>query len=100
MAVIAMVFTARKERSCATCDEPIRPGERYVLTVVTPDDPSYETASWWRYAQHWPATRCRWAEPPANPEQGMAAAAALGCADAEAGQRRASPVRGGPHRRH
>lgn len=92
MALIATVFTARKERSCATCDEPIRPGESYVLIVVTPGDPSYETAGWWRYAQHWPATRCRWAEPPVNPEVGMAAAAALGYADAEASQRRAGPA--------
>ena len=34
MAVIAVVITAR------TCDVPIRRGERYVLTVITPGDPA------------------------------------------------------------
>jgi hypothetical protein len=92
MAVIAVVITARKERPCATCDVPIRRGERYVLTVITPGDPAYETTDWVRYAQHWPGTGCRWAEPPVNAEQGMAVAAALGYADAEARRRRAHPA--------
>lgn len=92
MSVLTMVLTARKDRPCATCDEPVRPGERYILTVITPGDPSYENDGWLRYAQHWPGTRCRWAEPPVNPEQGMTVAATLGYADAEAGQPRAHPA--------
>jgi hypothetical protein len=92
MSVLTMVFTARKDRPCATCDEPVRAGERYILTVITPGDPVYENDGWLRYAQHLPGTRCRWTEPPVNPEQGMAVAATLGYADAEAGQRRAHPA--------
>jgi hypothetical protein len=87
---LTVILTCRKERPCSGCDMPIRPGQRYVLTAIPPHDPDYENPRWLRYAHHYPGTECAW-DCPVDPAQGMITAAALGRADAAAGQPKASP---------
>jgi hypothetical protein len=39
MAVFTTEHTARKQHACALCRNPIKPGTRYSMQVVTPRDP-------------------------------------------------------------
>lgn len=73
MTVIYRERTARKQHACAhECGDPIKPGERYVMSSLTPGDPEIGNVGWWhapvhgrsfydcpRYAQQRAATETR-----------------------------------------
>lgn len=40
--------TARKRRSCESCRGPIRPGDRYLEHVASPDHDDLGNTGWWR----------------------------------------------------
>ena len=64
MATLTRERTARVEHECWRCHCPIRPGERYVESRLTPHDPQIQNAGWWISKSH--LERCvRWA--PARP---------------------------------
>lgn len=52
MAVITTERTARKPYRCADCHGPIRPGERYAHSIITPLDPELNNTGWWRSRAH------------------------------------------------
>jgi hypothetical protein len=53
MAVIYKERTARKEHACAhECGDPIKPGERYVMSSLAPNDAEIGNLKWWHAALH------------------------------------------------
>jgi hypothetical protein len=45
--------TARVEHRCAwDCGVPIKPGERYVMSSLTPNDTEIGNIGWWHHALH------------------------------------------------
>jgi hypothetical protein len=60
MAVIATEHTARKEHVCVLCLEPIKPGARYSMQVITPGDPETENTRWLRVRAHLTYKECEY----------------------------------------
>jgi hypothetical protein len=44
--------TARKPHRCSWCEGTIQPGERYVLSSLTPHDNDIGNLGWWHSALH------------------------------------------------
>lgn len=53
MAVLYKERTARTERACAwECGDPIKPGERYVASSLTPNDLDIGNTGWRHHSLH------------------------------------------------
>lgn len=53
MTVIYKEHVAHVRHACAwDCGYPIRIGERYVMSSVTPNDPEIGNLAWWHHALH------------------------------------------------
>ena len=53
MTAIYKERTARVEHQCGWgCGDPIKPGERYVMSSLTPGDSEIGNDVWWHHALH------------------------------------------------
>jgi hypothetical protein len=53
MTAIHRERTARVAHRCGwECGVPIKPGERYVMSSLTPNDPEIGNIGWWHQALH------------------------------------------------